>query len=218
MGELSAARRGGLEPLPAPSAAREFGKTPPPLLVPMEGGDLCWGCLPWGGPRAIQTPAALLREAIGTNWVPFAMLQLTKRTEYGLIALTHLAVREGEVTSAREISERFPVPPRLLAQVLKSLSRANLVESRRGAQGGYSLARSADEITVGDVVEALEGPPTLTSCESTVEDPSGPCGVESVCPIRNPITNLRTGIWDLLQRTTLRDLLRQTISGHLAAS
>ena len=146
------------------------------------------------------------------------MIQLTKRTEYGLIALTHLAAREGTVTSAREICERYPVPPRLLAEVLKALSRSNLVDSRRGAQGGYLLARSADEITVGDVVGALEGPPALTSCESLAEPASGPCGVEAVCPIRNPITNLREGIWDLLQRTTLRDLLRQTITGRLAAA
>lgn len=146
------------------------------------------------------------------------MIQLTKRTEYGLIALTHLAAREGVVTSAREISERYPVPPRLLAEVLKDLSKSDLVDSRRGAQGGYFLARSADEITVGDVVGALEGPPSLTSCEAMTEPASGPCGVEAVCPIRNPITNLREGIWDLLQRTTLRDLLRQTITGRWAAT
>jgi Rrf2 family protein len=69
------------------------------------------------------------------------VLQLTKRTEYGLIALVHMADRRGEVVSVREICEHYPVPRRLLAEVLKDLGRANLVESQRGATGGYQLAR-----------------------------------------------------------------------------
>src|ERR1041385_3412385 len=94
------------------------------------------------------------------------MLQLTKRTEYGLIALTHLALRDGSVCSVREICERYPVPRRLVAEVLKDLAHAQLVESHRGSTGGYSLARRPDRISVGDVVGALEGHPSLTSCAS----------------------------------------------------
>lgn len=139
------------------------------------------------------------------------MLQLTKRTEYGLIALTHLATHEGRVTSARQISDRFPVPKRLLAEVLKELSRSNLVDSHRGAHGGYSLARPADAITVGDVVGALEGEPTLASCEALAVATNGVCEVEPVCPIRNPIHSLRAGIWELLQKTTLSDLVRHPV-------
>ena len=135
------------------------------------------------------------------------MLQLTKRTEYGLIALTHLAASEGRVTSAREISERYPVPRRLVAEVLKELSRSNLVESRRGARGGYTLARPAGSISIGEVVGVLEGHPTLASCETLGEHVGEPCGVESVCPIRSPIHRLRLGIWELLDRTTVGDLL-----------
>jgi Rrf2 family protein len=136
------------------------------------------------------------------------MLQLTKRTEYGLIALSHLAGREGSVVSAREISERYPVPPRLLAEVLKDLARTNLVHSTRGAHGGYTLARSPGGITVGEVVAALEGHPTLTSCESLGAYVAGDCEVEPVCPIRSPIHRLRGDIWELLERTTLLDLVR----------
>jgi Rrf2 family protein len=134
------------------------------------------------------------------------MLQLTKRTEYGLIALTHLAQVDGSVCSVREICERYPVPRRLVAEVLKDLCHAGFVTSHRGSNGGYSLARSPDEISVGDVVGALEGHPSLTSCASLGLYVAHSCDVESVCPIRNPIETLRGEIWRLMKRTTLRDL------------
>ncbi|MCY2960396.1 MAG: Rrf2 family transcriptional regulator [Planctomycetota bacterium] len=134
------------------------------------------------------------------------MLQLTKRTEYGLIALIHMADRAGQVVSVREISEHYPVPRRLLAEVVKDLGRAGLVESQRGATGGYALARPADRITLGDVVVALEGAPAVTSCESHGDTVGSTCEVESVCPIRSPLQRLREGIWRLMERTTLQSL------------
>jgi Rrf2 family protein len=134
------------------------------------------------------------------------MLQLTKRTEYGLIALTHLALAEGSVCSVREICERYPVPRRLVAEVLKDLCRVHLVESHRGVNGGYTLARPAEAISVGDVVGALEGHPSLTSCEALGLYVAHSCEVEDVCPIRSPIQTLRAGIWRMFQQTTLRDL------------
>jgi Rrf2 family protein len=134
------------------------------------------------------------------------VLQLTKRAEYGLIALTYLAQRPGSVTSVREICERFPVPKRLVAEVLKDLCHAGLVVSHRGALGGYSLSRVPEATSVGDVVAALEGPPALTSCASLGLFEGHACGVEPVCPIRSPIETLRLEFWRLLGRTTLRDL------------
>lgn len=137
------------------------------------------------------------------------MLQLTKRTEYGLIALVHLADREGEVVSVREVCERYPVPRRLMAEVLKDLARLDLVESQRGATGGYSLARSPDAITLGEVVTALEGSPALTSCSSLAPAKNGSCNVEPTCPIRSPIHRLRERIWRLLEMTTLRSMANE---------
>ena len=134
------------------------------------------------------------------------MLQLTKRTEYGLIALVHMADREGEFVSVRELCERYPLPRRLLAEVLKDLHRAELVESLRGAQGGYSLARAADRITLAQVVEALEGAPALTSCRNLAPAVNGGCEVEPTCPIRSPIHVIRERLWKLMEVTTLRSL------------
>ena len=135
------------------------------------------------------------------------MLQLTKRTEYGLIALTHLALRAGSVSSVREICDSYPLPRRLVAEVLKDLCHANLVASHRGSTGGYTLARAPESISVGDVVAALEGHPSLTSCASLGLYVAQRCEVEGVCPIRSPIETLRIELWRLLTRTTLRDLL-----------
>lgn len=135
------------------------------------------------------------------------MLQLTKRTEYGLIALVHLADRRGELVSVREIGDCYPVPRRLLAEVLKDLHRAGLVESQRGAAGGYALARPAEAVTLGEIVAALEGEPALTSCEGLgASAADGRCDVQPVCPIRSPLQRVRQGIWTLLQGTTLRSL------------
>ena len=142
------------------------------------------------------------------------MLQFTKRTEYGLIALTHLATSEG-VASVRSIGERYPVPRRLLAEVLKDLQRTDLVESHRGAQGGYALARPAEEIRLSEVIAALEGAPPLASCESLGAYVENSCNVEAVCPIKSPIHALREGIWRMLEQTTLSDLVRWPATVHL---
>jgi Rrf2 family protein len=134
------------------------------------------------------------------------MLQLTKRTEYGLIALVHMVEHPGTVVSVREIGERYPVPRRLLAEVLKDLARLGLVDSHRGPTGGYCLARAAERITLADVVQALEGAPELTNCESTLALKLGGCEVKPVCRIRSPIQRVRATLWRALEETTLREL------------
>lgn len=154
------------------------------------------------------------------------MIQLTKRTEYGLIALVHLADKGGAFVSVREIADHYPVPKRLLAEVLKDLARAELVESARGKDGGYALRRAPEHITLAHIVAALEGRPSVSSCDSThapadfdhapehavVVEAGAPksasaCGLEPVCPIRSPLHRVRDGIWGLMERTTLRSLV-----------
>jgi Rrf2 family protein len=148
------------------------------------------------------------------------MLRLTKRTEYGLIALVYLADQasgtpegsEAEVVSARAIGDQFPVPRRLLAEALKSLQQGGLLESTRGAQGGYRLARGASEISLGEIVAALEGAPTLTSCAGLgAAGSDGACEVEPVCPIRSPLARLRSGIWALFEGVSLQQLADRSV-------
>ena len=135
------------------------------------------------------------------------MLQLTKRSEYALIALVHMVDREGGVVSVRELCERYPLPKRLVAEVLKDLARAGLVTSQRGAQGGYTLAQSAEEITLGQIIGAMEGIPPLTNCETLASARDGGCEVHPVCPIRSPVERVREHLWRLFESTTLRSLV-----------
>lgn len=146
------------------------------------------------------------------------MLKLTKRTEYGLIALVHLADKaadapegaEVDVVSARAIGDQFPVPKRLLAEALKALQAGGIVESTRGAQGGYRLAKPASKISLRDVVEALEGPPTLTTCDSPGASAEHSCEMESHCRIKTPLSRVRVSIWALLDTVTLESIATRT--------
>ncbi len=137
------------------------------------------------------------------------MIKLTKRTEYGLIALIHLAERDGQVVSAREIGDSYPVPKRLLAEVLKDLQHSGLVNSTRGAHGGYTLAEPATGISLGRVVSLLEGSPALTECQDGNSSDT-PCEVHSTCPIRDPLDRIKTGIWNLMEQTSLQSLMQNS--------
>lgn len=151
------------------------------------------------------------------------MLQLNKRTEYALIALVHMVDQEAvgaeseRFVSAREIGDQYPLPRRLLAEVLKDLQRAGVVHSQRGASGGYALTRAAEELRLGEILLAMEGPPGLTGCESFSGETTTPCDMEHTCPIKSPMSRVRQGIWTLFQATSLRDLATPGALAELAA-
>ncbi len=142
------------------------------------------------------------------------MLQLTKRSEYALIALVHMVDRGDEVTSVRELCERYPLPKRLVAEVLKDLAHAGLVVSHRGSQGGYSLALPPERITLGKILGTIEGAPALTNCDSIAHLRDGGCEVHPTCPIRSPIERIREHIWRLFEATSLRSLVPTAQAGH----
>ena len=94
-----------------------------------------------------------------------------------------------------------------MAEVLKTLQNAGMIDSQLGATGGYRLAQPADRVTLGEVVSVLEGPPPLTSCAGLgASKADGDCDVSPTCPIRTPLQSIRQGIWNLLQSTTLASL------------
>ena len=137
------------------------------------------------------------------------MLALTKKTGYGLIAMTYLAgLDEGQVASAREIAERFDVPTSLLMNVLKELSAAGYVESVRGAHGGYRLALDPEEISLADLVTAVEGPIRLAQCVAG-KDPSAdsePCRLLEQCPVADPVHRVQRRLSDFLKTVTLAEI------------
>lgn len=112
------------------------------------------------------------------------MLTLSKKVEYALIALLHMAGKPpSDLATAKEMAEQFSIPGELLGKVLQSLARAKLISSTQGSRGGYHLQRPVERITLGDVIEAVEGPVVLACCQ---EDPSH-CGQFHACTIKEPV-------------------------------
>lgn len=135
------------------------------------------------------------------------MLALTKRTEYALIALTHLARHEGQPISAREISDEYHVPLPLLMNILKILTQRGLVSSVRGVRGGYRLAMPATDITLDSLIHAVEGLVTLTQCVAARDGvPRGTCEVGALCPVCKTIQRINDKLREFLRQITLADL------------
>ena len=143
------------------------------------------------------------------------MLALTKKTGYGLIAMTHLAgLGEDALASARESADRFGVPLSLLMNVLKQLSAAGFIESVRGARGGYRLGRDPGEISLAELITAVEGPIRLAECvarEREVADDE-PCRLLDRCPIADPVHRVQRRLSDFLKTVTLADIVRPSLT------
>ncbi len=99
------------------------------------------------------------------------MLRLSKKADYALIAMKHLALRPDQAAaSAREIAEQYDIPVELMAKVLQRLAREGLLASHQGTRGGYQLSRSPSNISVADVIQAVDGPLTVTACSTEEEN------------------------------------------------
>jgi Rrf2 family protein len=132
------------------------------------------------------------------------MLKLTKKADYGLIALKHLAVNGGKTSaSAKEIADRYHIPLPLLAKILQKLAKNGFLRSEHGTNGGYRLARHPDEITTLEVVRSIDGPVILTSCFT---DTGEPCGQSVQCTVREPLRKVHEGILRLLDSISISDL------------
>ena len=129
------------------------------------------------------------------------MLRLSKKADYALIAMTHLAVKPGSA-SAREIAENYDIPTELMAKVLQRLARRNLLTSQQGARGGYTLARAATGISVADVIQAIDGPVSVTACSAHTDR----CGQFAKCNVRDPLWRISDIIVSALSKTTVSEL------------
>ena len=136
------------------------------------------------------------------------MLRLSKKSDYALISMKHLAMRPdgGASSSAREISESYDIPLELLAKVLQRLVRARLLVSVQGTRGGYRLARHASAISVADVIQAVDGPVTVTACS---EDDHN-CDQFTKCSIRDPLWKIKNRILDALNTVSVAEMAADT--------
>ena len=128
------------------------------------------------------------------------MFRLSKRADYGLIAMKHLALHDEHAYSAPEIARTYNIPAELMAKVLQRLVRNGLLESQAGPHGGYALARAPGKISLIEVLEALEGPIQLTPCEA--DD----CEQLELCSIRDPLRQVKQRMVSVLVDTTIEQL------------
>lgn len=131
------------------------------------------------------------------------MLRLSKKTDYGLLALQYLATEASAgVASTRAIAERYDIPVELLAKVLQHLARRGFVAAQKGAHGGYHLARPAAAISLAEVVQAIDGPLAITACGREEER----CEQFGSCSVRDPLSRVKDRILSVLQTTTLAEM------------
>lgn len=129
------------------------------------------------------------------------MLRFTKRADYGLMAIHYIAIHDERAVSAKRIAEEFSIPQELLAKILQRLAKQGLIVSQNGPKGGYVLTRRPAEISVGEVVRALEGPINIVSCLEASECPQ----IER-CSLRRPVKKLQAAITEMLDTMSLAEL------------
>ena len=145
-------------------------------------------------------------------WATPTMLRLTKKADYGLMALKYLAeqsepgsgrLSHSASASAKAIAEAYHIPPQLLAKILQTLTRAGILVSTAGTNGGYSLARPASEISAFEVIRAIDGPLFITSCITI----HGTCDLHGTCTIKEPLRKVNDAIKDMLSGLSIADLV-----------
>lgn len=131
------------------------------------------------------------------------MLRITKQADYGIVLLSHLAHQPERLFSATELAAETNLPQPIVGKILKLLARDGVLESQRGAKGGYALSRPSDEISVAEIVEALEGPIAVTEC---IDEAPGECQQEARCPMRGPWQRINSAIREALEGISLRQM------------
>ena len=134
------------------------------------------------------------------------MFTFTKKADYALLALSFLATEgTGRLVGPREIARRYEIPAELLAKVMQTLAKQRLVASVPGPTGGYRLERLSSSISVGDVVEAMDGPLAIAQCWE-VTGTAG-CAQARHCTLRGPLARIQEEMTLLLRKMTLADVL-----------
>src|SRR4029079_10939237 len=128
------------------------------------------------------------------------MLRLSKKADYALMAMKHLSPRTDlSSASAREIAEQYDIPIELMAKVLQRLARRGLLTSHQGTRGGYTLANRTPAISVADIIQAIDGPFTVTACSTEDEQ----CEQFTKCNVRHPLWRIKDRILSALATCSL---------------
>lgn len=141
------------------------------------------------------------------------MLSLTRKADYAIMAMAELARRDPDRVSARSLAESLRVPVPVMTGVLHQLRQATLIDSTLGGKGGYTLAREAVEISLAEIIEAIEGPIRLALCcnEENVasDEATTSCELEADCRIKEPVQRVHQGLRLFLEQVRLGHLISE---------
>ncbi|MCB1613960.1 MAG: SUF system Fe-S cluster assembly regulator [Lysobacterales bacterium] len=130
------------------------------------------------------------------------MFRLSKLADYATVLMACLADEEGRLLSAQALAERTRLESPTVSKLLKQLAQVGLVQSTRGAAGGYRLARPANEISIADIIAAIEGPLGMTECSIH----HGMCGRENFCTVSSNLRKISAAVESALREVTLVDM------------
>ncbi len=133
------------------------------------------------------------------------MIRIGRLTDYGIVLMSHVATNPVVDHSAAEIASEAHLPLPTVSKLLRILAKEGLLISRRGAKGGYSLARPAEQISVAGIIGAIEGPVALTLC--TTGEHTGDCELERCCPVRGHWQKINRAVRSALEDVTLADIV-----------
>lgn len=137
------------------------------------------------------------------------MLRIGKMTDYAMLIMSQMAKKPGAILSASALAEALHLSVPTVSKILKMLSDANLVNSIRGAEGGYLLSKPAIEISVADIIAAMEGNLAMTECCES----SGLCGIDSMCTMRDNWKKINKMVNAMLSTFTIEDMLKPLSQG-----
>jgi Rrf2 family protein len=142
------------------------------------------------------------------------LLKLTKKADYALMAMKHLAERPSQGSlSAKDVADAYGIPPEALAKILQKLVKAGLLHSQHGTNGGYTLARPAHTISAFEVIQAIDGPLFITSCITV----RGECDQSDRCNIREPLRKVNDSIEAVLKRIKISHMREEPDQVELSA-
>ena len=131
------------------------------------------------------------------------MIRMTKQADYGIVLLTRLAQEPSRLFNASELAADTQLPAPTVSKILKLLARSGLLTSHRGVKGGYALARSAEAISMLQIISVLDGPVAITEC---IDDTPGECSQESFCSVRGNWQRINGAIRSALEQITLAEM------------
>lgn len=134
------------------------------------------------------------------------MIRITRQTDYGIVLLTHMAGHQERRYNATELAAEAHLPLPMVAKILKLLTREALLESHRGTKGGYSLGRPPEEISMAEIISALEGPIAITEC---IDESSG-CTHQPICRVHSNWQRINEALRTALDGISLAEMTRPT--------